>query len=126
MATKFFKCYHCGNVIVKVVDAKVPVVCCGEKMEELIPNTVDASGEKHVPVVTRLADDKIKVEVGSVAHPMLEEHHIAFVYVETKNGGVMVNLKDEPNAEIMVPVDEVVAVYEYCNLHGLWKVDVNL
>jgi superoxide reductase len=113
-------------VIVKVVDAKVPVVCCGEKMEELIPNTVDASGEKHVPVVTRLADDKIKVEVGSVAHPMLEEHHIAFVYVETKNGGVMVNLKDEPNAEIMVPVDEVVAVYEYCNLHGLWKVDVNL
>ncbi|MBQ1968238.1 MAG: hypothetical protein II371_01430 [Flavobacteriales bacterium] len=126
MATKFFKCHHCGNVIVKVVDAKVPVVCCGEKMEELIPNTVDASGEKHVPVVTRLADDKIKVEVGSVAHPMLEEHHIAFVYVETKNGGVMVNLKDEPNAEIMVPVDEVVAVYEYCNLHGLWKVDVNL
>ncbi|MBQ5814788.1 MAG: hypothetical protein IIW30_02290 [Flavobacteriales bacterium] len=126
MATKFFKCHHCGNVIVKVVDANVPVVCCGEKMEELIPNTVDASGEKHVPVVTRLADDKIKVEVGSVAHPMLEEHHIAFVYVETKNGGVMVNLKDEPNAEIMVPVDEVVAVYEYCNLHGLWKVDVNL
>lgn len=126
MATKFFKCHHCGNVIVKVVDAKVPVVCCGEKMEELIPNTVDASGEKHVPVVTRLADDKIKVEVGSVAHPMLEEHHIAFVYVETKNGGVMVNLKDEPNAEIMVPADDVVAVYEYCNLHGLWKVDVNL
>lgn len=124
MATKFFKCHHCGNVIVKVVDAKVPVVCCGEKMEELIPNTVDASGEKHVPVVTRLADDKIKVEVGSVAHPMLEEHHIAFVYVETKNGGVMVNLKDEPNAEIMVPVDDVVAVYEYCNLHGLWKTEL--
>ena len=83
MATKFFKCRHCGNVIVKVVDANVPVVCCGEKMEELIPNTVDASGEKHVPVVTRLADDKIKVEVGSVAHPMLPEHHISFIYVET-------------------------------------------
>ena len=80
MAVKFFKCSHCGNVIVKVVDAGVPVVCCGEKMQELVPNTVDASGEKHVPVVTRLADDKIKVEVGSVAHPMLEEHHIAFVY----------------------------------------------
>ncbi len=124
MAVKFFKCSHCGNVIVKVVDAGVPVVCCGEKMQELVPNTVDASGEKHVPVVTRLADDKIKVEVGSVAHPMLEEHHIAFVYVETKNGGIQVNLKDEPNAVITVPVDEVVAVYEYCNLHGLWKSDV--
>ena len=125
MAVKFFKCSHCGNVIVKVVDAGVPVVCCGEKMQELVPNTVDASGEKHVPVVTRLADDKIKVEVGSVAHPMLEEHHIAFVYVETKNGGIQVNLKHEPNAVITVPVDEVVAVYEYCNLHGLWKSDVN-
>ncbi|MBR4402402.1 MAG: hypothetical protein IKT29_02620 [Flavobacteriales bacterium] len=126
MATKFFKCRHCGNVIVKVVDANVPVVCCGEKMEELIPNTVDASGEKHVPVVTRLADDKIKVEVGSVAHPMLPEHHISFVYVETKTGGVRVDLKDKPEAEIIVPVKDVVAVYEYCNLHDLWKVDVNL
>ena len=56
MATKFFKCRHCGNVIEKIVDSGVPVVCCGENMEELIPNTVEASGEKHIPVVTRIDD----------------------------------------------------------------------
>ena len=81
MATKFYKCNHCGNVVVKVVDSKVPVVCCGEKMQELVPNTVDASNEKHVPVVTRLDDCRIKVEVGSVAHPMVEEHHIVWVHL---------------------------------------------
>lgn len=118
MATKFFKCRHCGNVIQKVVDSKVPVVCCGEKMEELVPNTVDASGEKHLPVVTKIDENTIKVEVGSVAHPMLPEHHIAFIYVETENGGVRVDLKDVPEAE--VSVKNPVEVYEYCNLHGLW------
>jgi superoxide reductase len=124
MATKFYKCRHCGNVIEKVVDSSVPVVCCGEKMEELIPNTVDASGEKHLPVVTRLDDNRIKVEVGSVAHPMLPEHHIAFIYVETERGGIRVNLTDKPEAIICTCGDKPIAVYEYCNLHGLWKVDV--
>ena len=124
MATKFYKCNHCGNVVVKVVDSKVPVVCCGEKMEELVPNTVDASNEKHVPVVTLLDDCKIKVEVGSVAHPMTPEHHISFIYVETENGGIQVNLKDKPEAVICVCHDKPVAVYEYCNLHGLWKTEL--
>lgn len=120
MATKFFKCRHCGNVVIKVVDSKVPIVCCGEKMEELIPNTVDASGEKHLPVVTRIDDCHIKVDVGSVHHPMLPEHHIAFIYVETESGGIRVDLKDKPEAVIAVGNDKPVAVYEYCNLHGLW------
>ena len=124
MATKFYKCAHCGNVIEKVVDSGVPVVCCGQKMEELIPNTVDASGEKHVPVVTWLDEHRIKMEVGSVHHPMLPEHHIAFVYVETENGGIRVNLKDTPVAEVYVGDTKPVAVYEYCNLHGLWKTDL--
>ena len=124
MATRFYKCNHCGNVIEKVVDSKVPVVCCGEKMEELIPNTVDASNEKHVPVVTRLDDDRIKVEVGSVAHPMTPEHHIAFIYVETENGGIRVNLKDKPEAVVCVCTEKPIAVYEYCNLHGLWKTEL--
>uniref|UniRef100_UPI0040564EBC desulfoferrodoxin family protein n=1 Tax=Alistipes sp. TaxID=1872444 RepID=UPI0040564EBC len=123
MATKFYKCRHCGNVIVKVVDSKVPVVCCGEKMEELVANTVDASTEKHVPVVTCLEGNKIKVEVGSVAHPMLPEHHIAFIYVETDQGGIQVNLKDKPEAVIALGDATPLAVYEYCNLHGLWKVE---
>ena len=122
MATKFYKCNHCGNVIEKIVDAGVPVVCCGEKMEELIPNTVDASGEKHLPVVTWIDNQTIKVEVGSVHHPMLPEHHIAFVYVETEHGGIRVNLTDKPEAIICLGNEKAVAVYEYCNLHGLLKV----
>ena len=124
MATKFFKCNHCGNVIVKVVDAGVPVMCCGEKMVELVPNTVDASGEKHLPVVTALENYSIKVEVGSVHHPMLPEHHISFVYVETENGGIQVNLKDKPEAVVYLGEEKAVAVYEYCNLHGLWKTEL--
>ena len=121
MATKFYRCAHCGNVIQKVVDSKVPVVCCGEKMQELIPGTVDASLEKHVPVVAWVDETTIKVQVGSVPHPMLTEHHIAFIYVETENGGIRVDLKNEPEAVIFVGSEKPVAVYEYCNLHGLWK-----
>lgn len=124
MATKFYKCNHCGNVIEKVVDAGVSVVCCGEKMVELIPNTVDASNEKHVPVVTVLDENHIKVDVGSVAHPMLPEHHIAFIYVEYENGGLRVNLNDKPEAVICTGGQKVLAVYEYCNLHGLWKTEL--
>ena len=120
MATKFFKCRHCGNVIEKVVDSGVAVVCCGEKMEELVPNTVEASGEKHIPVVTRIDECSIKVEVGSVPHPMLPEHHIAFIYVETERGGIRINLSDKPEAVICTCGAKPVAVYEYCNLHGLW------
>jgi superoxide reductase len=90
-------------------------------MKELTVNTVDASVEKHLPVVTRLDDNRIKVEVGSVAHPMLPEHHIVFIYVETERGGIRVNLKDKPEAVVCTCVDKPIAVYEYCNLHGLWK-----
>ena len=124
MATKFYKCEHCGNVVIKVVDSSVPLICCGEKMKELVPNTVDASQEKHVPVVTRLDDCRIKVEVGSMAHPMTPEHHIAFIYVETENGGMRIDLKDKPEAVYCTCNDKPIAVYEYCNLHGLWKVDL--
>lgn len=126
MAVKFFKCLTCGNVAVKLFDSKVPMFCCGKKMEELVPNTVDASGEKHVPVVTKLDGGKIKVEVGSVAHPMVPEHFIAFIFVETDKGGMYVDLKgkQEAVAEITVGDEKVVAVYEYCNLHGLWKVEL--
>ena len=124
MATKFYKCEHCGNVVVKVVDSGIPVVCCGEKMKELVANTVDASLEKHVPVVTRLDDCTLKVEVGSVPHPMTLEHHIAFIYVETENGGIRVDLTDKPEAVVCTCTGKPVAVYEYCNLHGLWKTEL--
>ena len=121
MATKFYKCRHCGNVIEKFIDSGVPVVCCGEQMEELIPNTVDASNEKHVPVVEKIDDCRIKVKIGSVEHPMTEEHHIVFVYVETEKGGIRVDLTDKPEAVICTCNSKPTAVYEYCNLHGLWK-----
>lgn len=124
MTTKFYKCETCGNVIVKLVDSKVPVMCCGKKMEELVPNTVDASGEKHLPVVTMLDDKRMKVEVGSVAHPMETEHHIAFIYVELENGGIKVDLKDKPETIVYLGDEKPLAVYEYCNLHGLWKTEL--
>lgn len=124
MATKFYKCRHCGNVIHKLVDSGVPVVCCGERMGELFPGTIDASVEKHLPVVTWIDDNTIKVEVGSAAHPMLAEHHIVFIYVETENGGIRVDLKDKPEATISLGDEKPVAVYEYCNLHGLWKTEL--
>lgn len=124
MTTKFYRCATCGNVIQKIVDSKVPVVCCGEKMHELVANTVEASVEKHLPVVTAVDDNHIKVEVGSVAHPMLPEHHIAFIYVETETGGIRVDLTDKPEATICVCDSKPVAVYEYCNLHGLWKTEL--
>lgn len=121
MATKFYKCRHCGNVIVKLVNSGVPVVCCGEKMEELVAGVTDGAVEKHLPVVTRLEGNLLKVEVGSVAHPMSPEHHISFIYLETENGGQFVELKDKPEAVFNISEDRPVAVYEYCNLHGLWK-----
>ena len=124
MTTKFYKCETCGNVIVKLVDSKVPVMCCGKKMEELVPNTVDASGEKHLPVVTMLDEKRMKVEVGSVAHPMETEHHIAFIYVELENGGIKVDLKDKPETIVYLGDEKPLAVYEYCNLHGLWKTEL--
>ena len=124
MTTKFYKCETCGNVVVKLVDSKVPLVCCGSKMQELVPNTVDASNEKHVPQVTMLENNMIKVEVGSGAHPMTEEHHIAFIYVETDKGGIKVDLKDKPEAVVALGDAKPLVVYEYCNLHGLWKTEL--
>ena len=123
MAVKFYVCPHCGNVVQKVVDSKVPVVCCGAPMQELVPNTVDASNEKHVPVVTKIDDCHIKVEVGSVAHPMTAEHLIEWVALETEQGYQVQYLTADsaPVCEFkLADGDKAVKVYAYCNLHGLW------
>ncbi|MBE6785629.1 MAG: desulfoferrodoxin [Ruminococcaceae bacterium] len=123
--TKFFICEHCGNIIGVIHDAGVPMMCCGQKMTQLIPGTVEASVEKHLPVVT--ADgDKVKVEIGSVAHPMAEEHSILWVYVQTDKGGQRKNLAvgEAPSVEFALCDEKPVAVYAYCNLHGLWKTEV--
>ena len=122
MKVKFYVCSHCGNVIHKVHDAGVPVMCCGQKMEELIPNVVEASGEKHVPVAS-VENGVVSVSVGSVAHPMIPEHSIEWVYLESENGGQIQYLipGSAPEVKFQVGNDKPVAVYAYCNLHGLWK-----
>lgn len=127
MKTKFYKCNICGNVVAKVVDSKVPVVCCGQPMELLVPQTEDAANEKHVPVVTKLSPNKYKIVVGSTPHPMVAAHHIAFVYLETEKAGSLAYLDVDGAPEGVVCVcedDKPVAAYEYCNLHGLWKTDL--
>ena len=121
----FFICDDCKN-IVDIIEMKgVPIMCCGIKMTELEPNTVDASGEKHLPEVT-VSGDKIKVQVGSVEHPMTDEHYISFIYVETEHGGQRKSLNpgDQPIVEFSFVNDKPIAVFEYCNLHGLWKTDI--
>jgi len=126
MELKFYRCRHCGNIIAHLNDSGVRVVCCGEQMAELVPNTVDASTEKHVPVV--IAEDNIiTVKVGSVAHPIAEEHYIQWIVIQTEQGNQRKILKpgDKPEACFKVCCgDKVIAVYEYCNLHGLWKAEV--
>ena len=99
--------------------------CCGEEMLELVPNTSDGAGEKHVPVIER-DGQTVTVKVGSVAHPMLEAHYIQWIALETAQGMQRKTLKpgDEPKAVFaLAEGDEPVAAYEYCNLHGLWKAD---
>lgn len=120
---KFYICEHCGNIIEFVKDSGVPVMCCGQKMKEMVPGTVDAALEKHVPVVT-VEGNKVKVEVGEVEHPMLEEHYIGWIAVETEQGVQRKTLKpgEKPAAEFaLADGDKLVAAYEWCNLHGLWK-----
>lgn len=123
--TKFFICEHCGNLIEVVHDAKVPMMCCGQKMTQLIPGTVEASVEKHLPVVT-VDGDKVKVEIGTVAHPMVEEHSILWVYLQTDKGGQRKDLSvgEAPAAEFVLCGEKPEAVYAYCNLHGLWKTEI--
>ena len=120
---KFFKCEHCGNIVTFLKATGVPVMCCGQKMTELVPGTVDASVEKHVPAVS-VDGSLVSVQVGSVEHPMVPEHFIQWVAIETNLGSQIKYLKPEqaPKASfVLAEGEELVAVYEYCNLHGLWK-----
>ena len=126
MSVKIFKCMHCGNIIEMVEDKGVPVVCCGEKMTELVPGTSDGAAEKHVPVVT-VSGNKVTVNVGSDAHPMTDEHLISWIILETEDGCQRKHLSsaDAPEASFMLADGEkAIAAYEYCNLHGLWKADI--
>ena len=126
MATKFYLCTTCGNVVVKFVDSGVTPECCGQEMEELVPAITDGEREKHVPVVEHIDDCNILVKVGSIAHPMKPEHYIRFICLETEDGIQVRYLKpgQAPVAKFCCCKGKPVAVYEYCNVHGLWKTSV--
>ena len=120
---KFYKCEICGKIVTMVKETPVDTMCCGQAMRELVPGTTDGATEKHVPVYT-LEGNTVKVKVGSVEHPMTDAHHIEWIAIETENGNQRKELKpgDKPEATFaLVPRDKVKSVYEYCNLHGLWK-----
>lgn len=123
METKFYVCPVCGNVIIKLVDSGVVPTCCGEKMELLEPNTIEKGAEKHIPRCFRLENCTMGVEVGSVPHPCAPEHYVHFICLTTETGAHFRFLSPNtpPRAVFNIGPDTPVAVYEYCNLHGLWK-----
>ncbi len=123
---EFYRCEHCGNIVIKLTDKGVPVVCCGEPMKKLEPGATDGAFEKHVPAVT-VDGSKVIVQVGEVEHPMLPEHFIQWIVLETAQGYQVkkLNAGDKPVAEFIVSDgDKAVAAYEYCNLHGLWVKEI--
>jgi len=122
---KFFKCEKCGNFLTLIESKGGPLTCCGVPLKELVANTEEASVEKHLPDV-KITANGIDVAVGSVLHPMTEEHHIQFIYVETDKGGQFkhLGLDEEPVKSFTFTNEKPVAVYEYCNLHGLWKTEL--
>ena len=123
--TKFYVCPHCGNIVEMVKDVGVKPFCCGQKIELLEPNTVEASGEKHIPSVT-VNGSTVEVNVGSVDHPMLDVHWIEWVYLRTEKGSQkkFLNPGEAPNVRFTLVDDKPLEVYAYCNLHGLWKTEL--
>ena len=122
---KFYICEHCGNIVGMIHNAGVPMMCCGQKMTKLEAGVVEASHEKHIPVVA-VEGNTVRVNVGSVTHPMSEEHHIAWIYLQTNRGGQRkcLDVTGAPEVTFALADETPVAVYAYCNLHGLWKTDL--
>lgn len=124
---KFYICDKCLNIITFLNDSGVTPICCGDKLKELLPNTVDATKEKHVPYV-EIKDCDVMIQVGQDKHPMQEDHFIKFIVLETDKMSYTVYLKpnDEPVCHFKICKDEKpLRVYEYCNVHGLWMKEIN-
>lgn len=125
---KILKCPVCGNIVELIEDHKVPVMCCGANMVELQANTTDAATEKHVPLLSYDAGVLTAI-VGAVEHPSLPEHYINFIIAKAGNKVLRANLKagDKPAAKFELgDYKGIVEVYEYCNLHGLWKAEIEV
>ena len=119
---KIYRCRLCGNIVVHLYDSGMPLTCCGEEMELVEPASEMASLEKHVPVVERFAD-KVIVSVGETPHPMTKDHYIEWILLQSKTGFQVHYLKpgDAPVFEFHIPEKITpIAVYAYCNIHGLW------
>lgn len=119
----YYYCEICAHVVSVLCPGNPSLVCCGQKMDLLDANTVDASKEKHVPVIVP-EGDSTTIKVGSVPHPMTEEHHIAFIEIVLKNGEydrAQLKVDGPPEATFSVKADDIQTVFEYCNIHGLWK-----
>ena len=124
--TRFYICEKCGNTVGMIHASGVPLVCCGQKMTALEAGVVEASREKHIPIVS-VEGNTVRAVVGSVLHPMSAEHHISWVYLETDKGGQRKVLSPEDAPEVvfaLVDGESPKAVYAYCNLHGLWKAEI--
>lgn len=122
---KFCICEHCGNLVERIEDSGVPMMCCGQVMQEIELGTVEASLEKHVPVIS-VDENTVEVSVGAVAHPMVAEHSILWVYLQTDKGCQRKHLAIDkvPSVTFALADEKPLTVYAYCNLHGLWKADV--
>lgn len=123
--SKYYICEKCGNLVEKIEDSGVPMVCCGQKMSKIEAGTVEASREKHIPVAT-VEGDSVLVVVGSVEHPMAEEHSILWIELKTDRGVQRKHLNpgEAPKVRFALAGEKPLEVYAYCNLHGLWKCDI--
>ena len=123
--TKFYICPHCRNIAEMVYDTDIPLYCCGDKMNVLLPGTVEASTEKHIPEV-KVGEGVVEVNVGSVDHPMVEVHWIEWIQLVTDKGSYRkwLNPGEAPNVKFLLGEEKPLEVYAYCNLHGLWKTEL--
>lgn len=123
MAVEFYRCALCGNMVALIKDGGGTLVCCGQDMKKLNANTTDAAQEKHVPAISK-ADGKIEVAVGSTLHPMLAEHYIEWIALVTEDKVEIKFLKPGEEPKAAFNAVESGEIYEYCNLHGLWKASI--
>lgn len=120
---KFYVCKYCGKLIRVLNTNNTKTICCGEEMKELVANSVDASLEKHKPVV-EIVENELLIKVGSIFHPMTKDHYIQWIIVNNDERCYEVELFPEQDPVVRIPLLRNATIYAYCNLHGLWKTEI--